>query len=90
MILGRKHATGCEYRGAPDPSVLLPSAHGAPSGHVQAAAASQIILLAASSLGKCPRVLMILRSRALMLSIALVGVDHFAHCPGEGEERNHL
>ena len=29
-------------------------------------------LAAASSLGKCPRVLMILRSRALMLSIAFV------------------
>ena len=29
-------------------------------------------VLAASSLGKCPRVLMILRSRAWMLSIALV------------------
>src|SRR5271165_6920294 len=34
--------------------------------------ANQISLLAASSLGKCPRVLMILRSRALTLSIALV------------------
>ena len=34
--------------------------------------ASQISLDAASSLGKCPRVLMILRSRALMLSMALV------------------
>ena len=34
--------------------------------------ASQISLLAASSLGKCPRVLMILRSRAFRLSIAFV------------------
>lgn len=34
--------------------------------------ASQVALLAASSLGKCPRVLMILRSRLCTLSMALV------------------
>ena len=34
--------------------------------------ASQMSLLAASSLGKCPRVLMILRSCMFRLSIALV------------------
>jgi hypothetical protein len=34
--------------------------------------ASQIGLVAASSLGKCPRVLMIFLSLELMLSIALV------------------
>src|SRR5580658_4204392 len=34
--------------------------------------ASQISLFAASSVGKCPRVLMILRSLAFTLSIALV------------------
>ena len=44
----------------------------APVGPVMFLRASQISLLAASSLGKCPRVLMILRSWALMLSIALV------------------
>jgi len=35
--------------------------------------ANHVGFLPASSLGKCPRVLMILRSRALTLSIALVG-----------------
>ncbi len=33
---------------------------------------SQISLVAVSPLGKCPRVVMILRSRALTLSMALV------------------
>lgn len=50
-----------------------------PQSVVMLCSASQISLLAASSPGKCPRVLMTLRNCALMLSIALVVFDHAAH-----------
>lgn len=45
--------------------------------------------IAASSVGKWPRVLMILRTRAWTLSSALVkcvGVDHAAHIGREGKD----
>ncbi len=48
--------------------------------------ASQISLAAALSLGKCPRVFMVLRNRALMLSIAFGRVDHPANGRREREE----
>jgi len=44
--------------------------------------ASRISLVAASSLGKSPRVLIILRSRALMLSIALAVYTAFRTAGG--------
>ena len=49
--------------------------------------ASQISLLAASSPGKCPRVLKILRSRALTLSMAW-WVNDPANRRRKGKERN--
>jgi hypothetical protein len=42
--------------------------------------ASQISLLAALSFGECPRVLMILRRRALTRSIALAAADASRSC----------
>lgn len=43
-----------------------------PQSAVMFRSANQISLVAVSSLGKCPRVLMIFRSLALTLSMALV------------------
>jgi hypothetical protein len=61
-----------------------------PQSAVMLRSASQISLVAASSLGKCPRVLRILRNRAFTLSNGVGGVDHPAHLGREGKERNHL
>ena len=47
---------------------------GPPRSAVMSRRASQISLVAASSLGECPRVLMILHNRSFTLSVALVAL----------------